>query len=325
MRRLVIVLIVTSLLAAACGDDSVTAASDGSNSEDVALGAETSDATTGEAQSNNPGSEASAEESKGDGILAQLISGLGRLASIEDGAEDQAEALVVAGCDAWIPADRRGDSDSFNEWIYALFGWGGSGVTTEEIDAAVQSACQAHRHNAVLFLTAVLDDLDLTLDELMGFVGTACDGYRNGRRLNIDDPYAPGPIGEKVAAVLAQADINRSRAQNLVDDYCSVFGPDFPAFHPSGLTCYGMLAAHGEYEAGMVDSGFGFASIEAAIDNWWTRGAGGYRDDQDLFTVTIESPRALFANDNGHVQIIMTLVELEGGWLIDHLDQCVDG
>ena len=205
------------MTAAACGEGSDAVSIDASSS--------VTDSTTASATSQP------FDDGADDDSLGRLVSGLAGLAV----STDHHGALVDAGCDAWVPEARRGDAGSFNEWIYDLFGRGSAGFSFADVDAAVTQACAEQRANPTAFVASMLSNLGLAVDQLLALVGDACERYVQNRIANIDDPYAPEPIGDLVASVLEDAGISRSEALEAVNDFCDVPDGDSYQAPPSVL------------------------------------------------------------------------------------------
>jgi hypothetical protein len=140
------------------------------------------------------------------------------------GTDAEAAVLLVAGCAALAPADRGGDSSSFNDYFTDLFDGGPTGDTVRrdrhDVDRALEAACAAHPGDVEGFLAAVGTTLALSPQDVDAAIVSACDGYRTRRRANAGDEYAPAPLDERVLAVLGAVGIDRSRAEDLIGAYC---------------------------------------------------------------------------------------------------------
>jgi hypothetical protein len=209
--RLVGLLTATSVLTAACaGGGPDTGPADDSSVVDGSW--------TTEMTSTTVVTSSTSDQVGGDSPFEQLVAGLAGLAV----SSDRAPALLVAGCDAWVPNAFQGDSASFNGGIYSLFSSGDADVSLSDLDVAITSACSRHRADPGAFVATVLHDLGLSVSDLLELVGDACDSYRQGRIANFDDPFAPEPLDPMMAAVLAAAGIGRADAIETVNDFCEV-------------------------------------------------------------------------------------------------------
>ena len=140
------------------------------------------------------------------------------------GTDAEAAALLVAGCAALAPADRGGDSSSFNDYFTDLFDGGPTGDAVRrdrhEVDRALEDACAAHAGDVEGFLTAVATTLALSPQDVHGAIASACDGYQTRLRANAGDEHAPASLDERVLAVLGAVGIDRSQAEGLIEAYC---------------------------------------------------------------------------------------------------------
>ena len=107
-----------------------------------------------------------------------------------EGTPEQAQTLLAAGCAALAPADRQGDSGTFNDYFTDLFDGGstGDGVRRDrhDVDRALEDACRDHVDDVDQFLAAVADTLALTPSDVQAAIDSACAGYEQRVRGNAD-------------------------------------------------------------------------------------------------------------------------------------------
>jgi hypothetical protein len=140
------------------------------------------------------------------------------------GTDAQAAALLVAGCAALAPADRTGDSGTFNDYLTDLFDGGPTGDEVRrdrhEVDRALEQACAAHAGDVDGFLAAAAAALALSPADVQRAIDSACDGYETRLRTNAGDGYAPAPLDARVMMVLGVVGIDRPQAEALIEAYC---------------------------------------------------------------------------------------------------------
>lgn len=173
--------------------------------------------------SDSPGSGSTTTEPLPPATLADVA--LGPFYEV-GGTEQQAAAVLVAGCASLSPLDRSTDSYSFNGVITGLLAgtgptWAGDGVRRDQkaVDEAIVGACASHASEPTGFLDQVGAALDLSAADLQSAVDDACTRFRNWQRFNADDPSAPPSFDIVPAAVVALLGDDLAPAR-MVDAYC---------------------------------------------------------------------------------------------------------
>lgn len=148
---------------------------------------------------------------------------------------------ISAGCTAYADdlRTRGGDSATFDQYIADLFDTNAGGLDQARVDRAVTDACTSFHGDVARFVDDLSSSLGLTLDQLQGYVATACAGFEQRRRVNTTDPYAPEAFDPLVASVFAKSDLDRTAMGKLVDAVCGDApqpGPTVPASSPTTPT-----------------------------------------------------------------------------------------
>lgn len=88
------------------------------------------------------------------------------------------------------------------------------------------------------------------------------------------------------------------------------------------LTCYEDLFE--DSIGDFADETVGADAPEDAVDRWWSRGDGQFRDDRNAFTESMSGTRVLYDDDQGNAQLVLGLRELPaGGWVVETTMACV--
>jgi hypothetical protein len=138
-------------------------------------------------------------------------------------------AVVSAACAAYADGLRAGDTSTFNEYIADLFNTAEQGGLDQgRVDRAVTEACGSFDGDVRGFVDDLSASLGIGLDELRGYVASACADFGQRRRTNATDPNAPEPFDPLVSSVFAKGGLDRTNLEALVDAACR----DFPAPTP---------------------------------------------------------------------------------------------
>ncbi len=138
-------------------------------------------------------------------------------------------AVVTAACEAYADGLRAGDTSTFNQYIADLFNTAEQGgLDQDRVDRAVTDACGSFSGDVRRFVDDLSASLGIGLDDLRGYIASACADFAQRRSTNATDPYAPEPFDPLVSSVFAKGDLDRTDLGALVDAACR----DFPAPTP---------------------------------------------------------------------------------------------
>lgn len=134
----------------------------------------------------------------------------------------------------------------------------------------------------------------------------------------IADPIEPGwPTGPDLTlATLVTAVIDPAALDPASE------GPQPDGTFVSGpLRCYEDLIE--DSISDFAEDTVGADTPEEAVDRWWTRGDGRFRDDRENLTESTSGTQVLYDDERGNTQLVLGLRELPaGGWAVETTMAC---
>lgn len=135
-------------------------------------------------------------------------------------------AALASLCDAW--ALGHPDSPTVNQYVWDLLaplelvnGADPPAFGSDEIDAAVQRGCEAHRGDPGAFLDAVLADLRLTRAELAERIVLACARYRVEQRRIAQGDWSGKDLDPAVLDVAGKAGVAEAQVRTAIEVICA--------------------------------------------------------------------------------------------------------